>query len=117
MIRSARTVQRCDVVCQLLREQGAMTAFEIAQLMTPDLLSLPDIDLRNGKDWTPAMLGVEGRRVVCRLLSLLAEDQRVGWERDGRVVRWFVFAEDEVGLDQRLVEEIETIPLRAPRLG
>lgn len=109
--RAPHTIQRCDVIRQVLREEGMLTALEIAQRMTPDLLGLPALDPR-GDQWTSARLAIQGQPLVYRLLRLLATENFVGSDRasDARTLHWYVFVEDEVLVDQRLVDEIESIP-------
>ena len=109
--RAPHTVQRCDVIRQVLREEGMLTAMEIAQRMTPDLLGLGPTD-PNGDQWTQARRAIQGQPLVYRLLRQLATENLVGSDRgkDARVLHWYVFVEDEVLVDQRLVDEIESIP-------
>lgn len=85
----ARTLSRCDAIRQTLREESTLSSEEIAQRLSLD------------------------RALVARLLRVLASESLVGSDRypGERALRWHVFVEDEVRVDQQLVDAIETISL------
>ncbi len=88
MTVAPRTVARCDAIRQLLREDGCLTAREVAQRLSLDLA------------------------LVQRLLRALASQQLVGSDLGPgeRALRWHVFTEDEVQVDEQLVQAIQSIP-------
>lgn len=87
-MQAPRTTARCDAIRQLLREEASLPASEVAQRLALDYA------------------------LAARLLRMLAVAGLVGSDRwpGERALRWHVFVEDEVDVDQQLVDAIESIP-------
>lgn len=110
--RSVATTRRMDVVCQILREDNGLTNEQVAARMSPDLLGLRSHTYSGEPiDWTPERLGMNGALVVYRVALLLEHDGRVFGQRDStRAMLWFLHEDGQPEVDQRLIDDINSIP-------